>query len=202
MMLVAAGTFSMGAFVVGGGVAHADNAPPQTCGTTQPGQCSETDHFTNENAYETPIGATTNATNCPSYVAEDYVLLAMSGNGIEHVTVNKAQDFWFTTTFTGSGTATFYPASSLADIVTDDQGNIISADVVGPSDATVTGKLTNWFGGSGNNKNSVFHGTINLTGTDQNGNPVSMHDTQHTSWTGTQNPLTDPPHLAFNSAVC
>jgi len=190
------------AFAIGAGPAHADNAPPQACGSTQPGPCSETDHFTSQNAWETPIGATTNATNCPSWVTDDYVLLAMDGNGVEHVTVNKAQDFWFTTTFTGTGTATFYPASSLANIVTDDQGDIVSADVIGPPDVTVSGHLTDWFGASGNNKNAVFHGTINLHGSDQDGNPVSIHDTQHTSWTGAQLPFVDPPHVAFNDVAC
>lgn len=196
VLTAAAGTV----FAVGTGPAHADNAPPQACGSTQPGPCSETDHFTSQDTWETPLGAT-NA-SCPSWVTGDYVLLAMSGNGVEHVTVNKAQDFWFTTTFTGSGTATFYPASSLANIVTDDQGNIVSVDIVGPPDATVTGHLTDWFGGSGNNKNAVFHGTITLSGSDQAGNPISVHDTQHTSWTGAQMPFVDPPHLDFNEATC
>lgn len=194
--LAVAGTLSVGGFLfVAPGVAHADNAPTQACGNTQPGPCSETDHFTNQSGFQSPIGAT--STSCPSYVTNDFVLLATTGNGVEHVTLNKAQDFWFTTTFTGTGTATFYPASSLANIVTDDQGNIISADIVGPADATTTGKLTDWFGFSGNNKNAVSHGTINFIGTS-----ASLHDTQHASWTGTQNPMTDPPHLAFNSATC
>ena len=190
------------ALAIGASPASADNAPPQACGSTQPGPCTETDHFTSEAAWETPIGVTTNPTTCPSWVIQDYVLLDMSGNGVEHVTVNKAQDFWFTTTFTGTGTATFYPASSLANIATDDQGNITSVDVVGPPDTSVTGHLTNWFGGSGNNRNAVFHGTITLTGTDQSGNPVTIHDTQHSSWTGTQQPFVDPPHVAFNDVTC
>lgn len=190
------------AFAVGAGPASADNAPPQACGTTQPGPCTETDHFTSQDQWEQPLGATSNATNCPSWLTDDYVLLAMEGNGVEHVTINKAQDFWFTTTFTGEGTATFYPASSLANIVTDQDGNIVSADVVGPPDTTVTGHLTDWFGGSGNNKNAVFHGTINLNGTDAAGNPAAAHITQHTSWTGGQNPFVDPPHVAFSNATC
>lgn len=190
------------AFAVGVGPASADNAPPQACGSTEPGPCTETDHYTSQDALETPVGASTNSTNCPSWITGDYVLLAMSGNGIEHVTVNKAQDFWFTTTFTGNGTATFYPASSIANIVTDNDGNIVSYDIVGPVDATITGHLTDWFGGSGNNKNAVFHGTINLNGTDQAGSPVSVHDTQHASWNGTQNPFVDPPHTAFNDVSC
>ena len=200
LLIVAA--IASAAFAISTGSAYADNAPPQACGNTQPGPCTETDHFTNEAALQTPLGEATNATTCPSWLVQDYVLLDMSGNGIEHVTVNKAQDFWFTTTFTGTGTASFYPASSLANVVTDDQGNITSFDVVGPSDSTVTGHLTNWFGGSGNNRNAVFHGTITLTGTDQNGQAVTVHDTQHSSWTGTQQPFVDPPHTGFNDITC
>lgn len=187
---------------IGASPALADNAPQQTCGTIQPGPCTETDHFTSENGWQSPLGSSSNPTNCPSWVTDDYVLLTMSGKGVEHVTVNKAQDFWSTSTFTGTGTATFYPASSLADIVTDDQGNITSVNVVGPADTTVSGHLTNWFGASGNNKNAVFHGTINLIGSDLAGNPVAVHDVQHMSWTGTQVPFVDMPHLAFNDLTC
>ena len=193
---------SAGASTLGASVAYADNAPTQACGNTQPGPCSETDHFTNQNGFVTPIGTPTNATTCPSNILADFVLLATSGNGVEHATANKAQDFWATSTFTGTGTATFYPASSLMNIVMDNQGNIISADIVGPPDAVLTGKLTDWFGASFNSKNAVIHDTINFTGSDQNGNSVTLHDTAHTSWTGTQKPFIDPPHLAFNSATC
>lgn len=187
--------------VLGTAPANADTAPPQACGTTQPGPCTETDHFTDEAGLQTPLQPTT-STNCPSWITDDFVLLNMSGNGVEHVTINKAQDFWFTTTFTGDGTASFYPASSLANVVTDQDGNVVSYDIVGPTDATVTGHLTNWFGGSGNNKNAVMHGTIDLHGSDSSGNPVSIHQNQHLSWTGGQIPFADTPHLAFTDIHC
>lgn len=182
-------------------MAHADNAPPQACGTILPAPCNETDHFTNQNQWVNPVGTSTSPTTCSSSTLEDFVLLAMTGNGVEHITINKAGDGWSTSTFTGIGTVTFYPASSLANIVTDEQGNIISADIVGPSDGTATGKLTDWFGTSINKMNLVFHGTVNFTGTDQNGNPVSLHETQHASWTGNID-LFGPPHIFFNSVNC
>ena len=53
-------------FTVGAGPAGADNAPPQTCGTTQAGPCTETDHFTNQNGWQTPLGAASNTTNSSS----------------------------------------------------------------------------------------------------------------------------------------
>ena len=182
-------------------MASADNAPTQACGNTIPGPCTETDHFTNQNGFVTPVGTPTNASNCPSSFVEDFVLLATTGNGVEHATANAAQDFWATSTFTGTGTATFYPTSSLKNIVVDNNGNV-TADIVGPADAVLTGKLTDWFGASFNRNNAVIHNTINFTGTEQNGSSVSLHDAAHTSWTGTQKPFIDPPHLAFNSVTC
>jgi hypothetical protein len=173
----------------------------QACGTTLPAPCNETDHFTNQNQWANPIGVPTNLTTCSSSTLEDFVLLAMTGNGVEHITINKAGDGWSTSTFTGTGTVTSYPASSLANIVTDKQGNIVSADIVGPSDGSATGKLTDGFHASINNKNLVFDGTVNFTGTDQNGNPVSLHQTQHASWTGNID-LFGPPHIAFNRVNC
>jgi hypothetical protein len=195
-------TAAAGALVLGTGPAFADNAPQPSCGVTQPGPCSETDHFTNESGLQTPLGGTTSGTNCPSWVIDDFVLLAMSGNGVQHITVNKAQDSWFTSTFTGDGTATFYPPSSIGNLVTDENGNIVSYDIVGPADNTLSGHLTNWFGGEDNNKNVVFLGTIDFSGTDQSGNALSIHDTQHLSWTGNQLPFVDAPHLATNNAHC
>ena len=95
----AASTFALGA-----APANADTAPVQACGTIQPGPCSETDHFTAQAGLQTPLQPG-GATNCPSWITDDFVVLDMSGNGVEHVTINKAQDFWFTTTFSGNGTA-------------------------------------------------------------------------------------------------
>jgi hypothetical protein len=184
------------------GPAAADNAPQLACGSSQPGPCSETAHFTNEQQFVTPLQTPTSSTNCPAYLLNDIILLNFSGNGVEHTTVNKAQDAWFTSTFNGTGTITPYPLSSLANIVMDDQGNIISADVVGPADATLTGHLTNWFGGSFNNRSVVFHDTINFTGTDQSGNPVQVHAVDHTSWNANSTPFVSPPSLDFHNANC
>jgi hypothetical protein len=190
------------AFTIGIGPASADNSPPQACGNTQPGPCSETDHFTSDNALQTPIGTPSGATNCASWIYNDYVLTTFAGNGVEHVTVNKAQDFWFTTTFTGDGTAVFYPPSSVANLAFDDQGDVVSYDIVGPADATVTGHITEWFGASGNNKNAVFHGTVSVEGTDQSGNPFAIHSTQHQNWTGQQIAFVDDPHNEFADLNC
>jgi hypothetical protein len=182
--------------------ASADNAPPLACGSTQPGPCSETAHFTSEQMFVTPLTPPTSPSNCPAFLLSDIPLLNFTGHGVEHTTVNKAQDAWFTSTFAGTGTITLYPPSSLANIVMDDQGNIVSADIVGPADAVLTGHLTNWFGGSFNNKNAVLHDTINFSGTDQSGAAMQIHAVDHTSWNATTMPFVDPPSLDFHNATC
>ena len=181
--------------------ASADNAPPLACGSTQPGPCSETAHFTNEQQFVTPLTAPTKPTNCPAFALADIPMLDFTGNGVEHTTVNNAQDAWFTSTFNGTGTITFYPMSSLANIVVDSQGNI-TADIVGPADAVLTGHLTNWFGGSFNNKSAVVHDTINFTGTDASGAAMQIHAVDHTSWNATTMPFVGPPSNDFHNATC
>ena len=182
--------------------ASADNAPPLACGSTQPGPCTETAHFTSEQQYVTPLTPPTSPTNCPSWVIADIPALNFTGNGVEHITVNAAQDGWNTSTFNGTGTVTFYPPSSLANIVFDNQGNIVSATVVGPPDAVLTGHITNWFGASFNNKSVVFHDTINFIGTNQSGAPMNLHAVDHTSWNATTPPFVNPPTLDFHNASC
>jgi hypothetical protein len=182
--------------------ASADTAPQQACGTTQPGPCTETDHFTQQLGFVTPIGQPTKPSACPDWVLNDFPFLDFTGNGIEHVTLNKAQDFWATSTFTGKGTITLYPASSLANLVIDDQGNV-SADIVGPPDGVVTGKLQTWFGVSDNKQAGVVHDTINVQ-VSGSGVTLSMHQNSHTSWSGGSEPFVDMPHLSFAkiSASC
>jgi hypothetical protein len=200
--LATAVALAVAAMGIGMASAQADTAPPGTCGVTQPGPCTETDHFTQATGLQWPLGTPTNATNCPAWLLNDWAVFDFTGNGVQHVSVDKAQDFWFTTTFTGNGTVTIYPPSSIADIVMDDHGNIVSYDVVGPADDVITGQLTQWFGASDNNRNAVNTGTVNVQGTDTAGKSFSLHGTFHAGWTGTQNPMTDPPHKAFQDITC
>ncbi|MEP7021054.1 MAG: hypothetical protein ABI808_10405 [Pseudonocardiales bacterium] len=96
------------------GPAAADNAPQLACGNTQPGPSSETAHFTSNQGFVTPIPSVPGSSSCPAYLLNDIAFLNFTGHGVEHITVNKAQDAWFTETFTGTGTVTAYPSSSLA----------------------------------------------------------------------------------------
>lgn len=197
LIIILAGLAALALPVAGAGVAGADTAPDLTCGTpAQPGPCSQTAHFTDDVEFLTPPPDT--PSSCPSFVADEAALVQTTGNGVEHVNVNKAQDAWFTTTFTGQGTVTVYPLSSL---VVDNDGNVV--DVIGPPDPTLpvfTARLTDWFGGSFNNQNSVFTGTtqIALSG---GGLSVAVHAVFHANW----NPGTDPngpPTREFDHITC
>jgi hypothetical protein len=175
--------------------ASADTAPNLACGSTQPGPCSETAHFSDLNNVGTPLPPTA---GCPDALAVDFVLMVGTGNGVEHVTINKAQDGWFTSTFTGTATLTAYSPSS---VTVDDHGN---ATITGPPDASVapfTGKITEWFGGSFNKQSSVFHSTFHFSGVAADGQTFSVHDVSHSSWTPGMDP-NGPPHTSFDKVSC
>ena len=98
-------------------------------------------------------------------------LMSTFGNAILHSTANKADDFWFTSTYTGD--AAVYPIVFIAPGVplTDENDN----DVLDTSGQPLaTGHLTTWFGISDNKQNEVDHATLTFTGTDVNGNAVSI----------------------------
>jgi hypothetical protein len=92
---------------------------------------------------------------CP--VSLPLAFLPITGNAIQHLTVNGAGDGWFTTTFEGQ-------AQLFEGTVIDDQGDVAA---VGP--LLYTGHLTTWFGAEDNNKNGVFHATLSFQGTSADG---------------------------------
>jgi len=190
---VCAASLMLGVF--GAATASADTAPNLSCGNTVPGPCSQTAHFTNDDEFGTPIPP---GPGCPSFLQNDFVHIVGSGHGVEHITVNKAQDAWFTMTFTGNVTFTEYPPSSLSF---DDQGNVTG--IIGPPDPAVpvaTGRITEWFGGSFNNKNAVVTGTTNLSAT-AGGQTLSVHALFHSSWAVGADPF-GPPTRVFNHVTC
>ena len=175
--------------------AGADTAPNLACGSTEPAPCSETAHFTDLDNVGTPLPPTA---GCPDTLSVDFVSMVGTGNGVEHVTINKAQDGWFTMTFTGTATLTAYPPSS---VTSDGNGNFT---ITGPPDANVqpfTGKLTEWFGGSFNKQSSVIHSTFFFSGAAANGKTFSIHNVGHFSWTPGTDP-NGPPHTVFNKVNC
>jgi hypothetical protein len=95
-------------------------------------------------------------------------IVSTDGNAVQHSTVNKAQDFWFTSTFTGN--AAVYPVAQ--PVQYDSNGNVV-VDSSGP--ALYVGHLTTWFGQEDNNQNNVFHATVSFHGADSAGNAVNIN---------------------------
>jgi hypothetical protein len=95
-------------------------------------------------------------------------IVSTDGNVVQHSTTNKAQDFWFTSTFTGD--AAVYPL--VQPVQYDSNGNVL-VNTSGP--ALYTGHLTTWFGQEDNNQNSVFHATASFHGADAAGNAVNLN---------------------------
>jgi hypothetical protein len=91
-----------------------------------------------------------------------------------HVTINKAGDFWGTSTQEG----TFTLVTSGSPVV------------------TYTGHLTGWFGESINNQNFVLHSTFNVTATGSDGSRVSLHMVMH--WSTSASGMV----VMFDKATC
>lgn len=91
-----------------------------------------------------------------------------------HITINKADDVWATSTEQG----TFTLVSSGSPVV------------------TFTGHITGWFGESVNNQNFVFHSTFNVTGTGSDGSHVSLHMVMH--WSTSASGMV----LTFDKVTC
>lgn len=106
------------------------------------------------------------------WMSASSVMVSTFGNTIFHTTVNPAQDFWLTTTYTGDAEVRPILFDSDGNPVRDGDGNVLG-DPNQPVQAT--GHLTTWFGIEDNNRNGVQHATLTFNGTDADGNPVTMH---------------------------
>jgi len=142
--------------------------PIPTCGPGA-GPCQETDHFGQLVFFGSPLGC--GALN-------EWAFVQQTGNGVQHVNVNSAQDFWFTTTMVGP--ATFV----LGTVVFDSSGNLIFTP--DPKMPTYAGQLQQWFGASFNNKNFSNSGTINIQAMGSDGSTLNLHANFHINTTGMQ----------------
>jgi hypothetical protein len=143
--------------------------------------CNQTAHFSDMFQVGTPL----NAPSCPSFVSTDYVTIVGTGNGVEHSIVNNALDGWFTSTWTGTVTLTAY----------------LDANVTRPDTAVpvLTGQLTEWFGGSFNRSNFVFHSTFHLNVASADGSTsLRVLDVSHTN---SAPGVLGPPH-SFEITRC
>lgn len=167
-----------------------------SCGTTVFTSCSDTEHYRQMTQW---LGGNPAPAGCPSYIG-DWGLATGTGNGTEHVNFNTAGNSWFTDTWTGDLTITFYPASSV-NIVTDNDGNVTSAQIIGPSEQVLTGHMTQWDGGSFNKQASSVTFTDSFNGTDASGNPITVHASSHENWIPGSDPF-GPPSNSHNQMTC
>jgi hypothetical protein len=173
--------------------AGAATAPNLACGNTQPGPCSETAHFSDFNEMNTPAPP---GGGCPAYLSTDFFTFVGTGQGVEHINVNAAQDGRFTTTFTGSVTITAYLNGTV-----DNDGNVTSVSNPDPNVLPFSGKITESFGASFNKQNAVFHATINISVSDANGDHIRVHFVSQQSFTPGSDP-NGPPHTTFDKITC
>jgi hypothetical protein len=170
--LILAACLAVAAVVVAAASAAPVDPASFTCGITVFTPCNQSAHFSTPDPSGNPVVGTPmpGATNCPAYVQNDAVLITGTGNGNEHSIVNKNGDGWFTSTFTGTVTLVPYTA--------DAAGNPVAPDPAAP---TLTGHMTEWFGGSFNAKNFVVHDTININATGSDNSTLTLHVVDHTS---------------------
>ncbi|MDQ4491562.1 hypothetical protein RBS60_15275 [Sinomonas sp. ASV486] len=196
LRLLAAAAAVAAATALGSAAGWADSPPTITCGVTQQGPCSQTVHFSSQQGATTPVGTPTNSSTCPDWFINDIGFLDFSGNGVAHVNVDKAQDFWTTSTFTGTGTLTLY---SPQNVIFWPDGSITPK---GSPDQILTGHLTDWFGISANVSSAVVTGTVDITGTLASGSSLGVHYASHMNWNRGAIPFVDPAVVSFNKVSC
>ena len=170
--------------------------PPADLASTGP--CQETLHFGVSIFVPTPGGP------CPPPVPGPVVVVG-HGNGIEHSNVNKADDWWTTSTFEGSADVFVLTLDANGNPVLDANGNPVLGALL------ATGHQMQWFGMSLNANNFVFHDTANIRITTV-GTPAQtfdVHFADHASSTGGNPfvfgipPFQKPPaHTVFMKASC
>ncbi|HWC24517.1 MAG TPA: hypothetical protein VG502_19660 [Flexivirga sp.] len=169
------------------------------CGVTVSTSCSSTTHFSDMEQW-LGQGTPGDSSSCPAYFDNDWAFESGTGNGVFHININKDGDTWVSNTWTGAATITLYPPSSV-QIVADSDDNVISSQIIGPPDQVLTGHNTQWFGASFNNKDSVTDFTFSFRGTDQSGNPITVHNEQHQQWLPGSDP-DGPPSASHVRFTC
>jgi hypothetical protein len=170
LVVVACLTFFAASALPAGAASGVGPPPIPTC-LPGLGPCQETDHFGEFLFVGSPLPGCTSLAGA--------ALIDTKGNGVQHINVNTAQDFWFTTTMVGpthiiQGTAQF-----------DQMGNYIPGTFVPDTTLpTIDGHLQQWFGQQANKNNFSASSTGNFQGTNSNGVSVSLHFNFHFNSTG------------------
>jgi hypothetical protein len=174
-------------------------AIPAAAGSTGPppiptcfpgaGPCQETDHFSQLQFLGGPL-------NCPGYFS-GWSAVQATGEGIQHINVNGAQDFWETSTFTGAVVI----SPILVQVTPNPPPAPPTITVLGPDPnrPVLTGHLQSWFGFEGNRNNFSTSDTANFQGTSPDGTPYSFHFNNHLNSTG-NNPFV--PHTIVMDISC
>jgi hypothetical protein len=153
------------------GAASGSGFPPMPTCLPGAGPCQETDHFGELLFVGSPLPGCTSLAGA--------ALIDTKGNGVQHINVNGAQDFWLTSTMVGpthiiQGTAEF-----------DKMGNYIPGTFIADNTLpTIDGQLQQWFGESGNKNNFSVSSTANFRGISSTGASVSLHFNTHVNSTG------------------
>jgi hypothetical protein len=162
-------------------------APILTC-VPGAGPCQETDHFSQLQFLGGPL-------NCGYF--SGWSSVQVTGEGIQHINVNGAQDFWETSTFTGA--AVISPI--LVQVTPNPPPAPPTITMLGPDPnrPVLTGHLQSWFGFQGNQNNFSESGTANVQATSADGTSYSLHLNDHLNSTG-NNPFV--PHTIVMDVSC
>jgi len=166
-------------------VSAASGTGPPPIPTCSPGlgPCQETDHFGQLAFLGSPLPGCGGLFN-------EWALIKSTGNGIEHINVNSAQDAWFTSTMEGASTLI------LGSLTFDSNGNpVFTPDLTKPKFA---GQVVQWFGGEFNNKNASMSFTVNLQMTGSDGSSLVLHLNAHINSTGNATFTPNPNSMHFN----
>ncbi len=102
-------------------------------------------------------------------------------NGVMHININSAGDFWVTNTVAGTFTLVTQPQPPAAPV-------------------TFTGHLATWFGISDNNRNGVDDFIANIQATGSDGTVITFHETMHISFTPAGFPTV--AQVVFDKVAC
>jgi hypothetical protein len=123
-------------------------------------------------------------------------LVDSTGNGVQHITVNAAQDFWVTTTLAGPASIQLIRVITFKTVLNPPNPPMLVPDTWTNDGLPITGQLQQWFGVQGNRNNFSQSFTTNFSGTNPNtGQPVSFHLSAHANTTG---PSGSTPPFTFN----
>jgi hypothetical protein len=154
-----------------GAVASSGPPPIPSC-VPGAGPCQETDHFSDLTFVGSPLPGCTTVTHAVLIDTE-------GGNGVQHINVNGAQDFWETMTLVGP--TTIVQGTAQFDAMNNYIPGTFVADLSLP---TFSGQFQQWFGLEANKSNFSATGTSNFHGTSSTGASATLHFNLHFNSTG------------------